>query len=72
MVPLPAFFGSSHSLRQGNPLSPLFFLLVMDVLSRLLKRTEEGGFLRGFQAGRVQGGINIPYLLFADDTIFIL
>ena len=43
----------------------------MEVLSRLLKRTEEVGFLRGFQVGRVQGGINISHLLFTDDIILI-
>ena len=42
------FFGSSHGLRQLDPLSPLLFLLVMEVLSRLLERTEEDDFLRGF------------------------
>ncbi|XP_065636444.1 uncharacterized protein LOC136070428 [Quercus suber] len=44
------FFGSLRGLRQGDSLSPLLFLLVMEVLSRLLKRTKEGDFLRGFQA----------------------
>ena len=48
---LAGFFGSSHGIRQGDPLSPLLFLLIMEVLSRLLKRTEDGGFLCGFQAG---------------------
>ena len=32
-------FGSSYDLRQGDLLSPLLFLLVMEVLCRLLKRT---------------------------------
>ena len=51
-------------------MSPLLFLLVMEVLSRLLKRTENGGFLCGFQARpHEQGGVHISYLLFADDTI---
>ena len=49
-------------------LSPLLFLLVMEVLSRLLKRIEEGDFLRGFQA-IPNGGLHISHLLFADDTI---
>ena len=42
------FFGSSHELRQGDPLSPLLFLLIMEVLSRLLRKTKDGNLIRGF------------------------
>ena len=67
---LLGFFGSSRGLRQGDPLSPLLFLLIMEVLSRILKKTEECGLLRGFHVGPVNSiEVRISHLLFADDTI---
>ena len=64
------FFGSSHGLRQGDPLSLLLFLLIMEVLSRILKKTEENNLIRRFQVGAVNSvGVQISHLLFADDII---
>jgi exonuclease III len=64
------FFESSRGLRQGDPLSPLLFLLIMEVLSRMLRSSVEKGFIRGFQVGRGDmTSVSVSHLLYADDTI---
>ena len=41
----------------------------MEVLSRILKKTEEGGFIQGFHVGPINStGIRVSYLLFANKT----
>ena len=64
------FFGSSRGLRQEDPLSPLPFLVMMEVFSRMVKRMEGVGLLSGFRVDGMRGrGECVSYLLFADDTI---
>ena len=58
----------SGGLRQGDPLSPFSFTLVVDVLSRLMFKAEEKGLTEGFLVGRNRTRVSI--LQFADDTIF--
>ena len=51
-------------------MSPFLFLLIMEVLSRILKKTEDAGFIQGFLVGPVNStGIRVSHLLFSDDTI---
>ena len=59
---------TSKGLRQGDPLSPFLFTLVVDVLSRMLLRAEERNVLEGFRVG--WNRIRVSHLQFADDTVF--
>jgi hypothetical protein len=64
------FFNSLKGIWRGDPLSSLLFLLIMEVLSRLLKKTEEWGFIHGFQVGAARGeSLGVSHLLDANDTI---
>ncbi|RVW28251.1 putative glucan 1,3-alpha-glucosidase [Vitis vinifera] len=64
------FFSNSKGLRQGDPLSPYLFVLGMEVLSNLIRRAVDGGFLSGCRIqGRGEEEMIVSHLLFADDTI---
>uniref|UniRef100_A0A2N9GCH1 Reverse transcriptase domain-containing protein n=1 Tax=Fagus sylvatica TaxID=28930 RepID=A0A2N9GCH1_FAGSY len=64
------FFESSRGLRQGDSLSPLLFVVVMEALSRLMDRAVHGGYFSGFLVGNHVGSeVMVTHLLFADDTL---
>lgn len=65
---LEGFFGSSRGIRQGDPLSPLIFVLVMESLGKMMTKAVESSYLSGFQVGSMASHLlTVSHLLFADD-----
>eukprot|EP00253_Pinus_taeda_P026585 PITA_26585 len=63
------FFHSKRGLRQGCPLSPLLFLIVMDALSRLIDSAKRNGDFSGL---RITNECSLTHLLFVDDVMIFL
>jgi hypothetical protein len=64
------FFNSSRGLRQGDSLSPLLFVIVMEALRILLTVTIKRGLLLCFYVGsRNSEAVHISHLLFANNTL---
>eukprot|EP00253_Pinus_taeda_P029832 PITA_29832 len=63
------FLHSKRGLRQGCPLSPLLFLIIMDGLSRLITSTKRDDDLCGL---KISDDWFLTHLLFVDDVIIFL
>ena len=64
------YFQTKKGLRQGDPLSPILFNLVADVLAIMIQRAKEDGQVDGLIPHLVDGGVSI--LQYADDTIIFM
>ena len=63
-------FFPSRGIHQGDLLSPNLFLLISEVLSRLIQSTVDKRDFLGIQMNA--GGPIISHMLFADDTLIFL
>lgn len=59
------YFPGTRGLRQGDPLSPLLFVLVMEILSRLLHQLPKDTF----RYHPYCANLNLSHLIFADDLL---
>jgi len=64
------YFQTKKGLRQGDPLSPILFNIVADMLAVLIDRAKVDGQFEGVVPHLVDGGLSI--LQYADDTILFM
>ena len=64
------YFQTLKGLRQGDPMSPILFNVVVDMLVVLVNRAKQDGQVGGLIPHLVEGGVSI--LQYADDTIIFM
>jgi hypothetical protein len=57
-------------VRQGDPLSPLLFMLLVDLLQSIINKAKDMGILR--LPINVGYTTDFPIIQFADDTLLIM
>jgi hypothetical protein len=62
------YFSTYQGLRQGNPLSPILFDLITDVLAIMINRAIEQGLITSLASKNSEG---VSILQYADDTILL-
>ena len=63
-------FKMERGLRQGDPISPFLFILVAEVLNRMILKVKELQLVDGVEIGKDK--VEVTHLQFADDTVIFL
>lgn len=63
-------FRSSQGLRLGDPLSPMLFVLAVELLTWILVKDQNIGEIHGFKVTHI--GLEVPLLQFTDDMLLYL
>ncbi|CAN0871761.1 LINE-1 retrotransposable element ORF2 protein [Linum grandiflorum] len=63
------YFQSSRGLRQGDSLSPFLFLLIMEILSKMIGKVREAGWFRGFHMQESADLGEVTHIFYADDAM---
>lgn len=59
-------------MRQGNLLSPLLFVFMMDTMGKMLDKAINEGRISGFRVGNLEGhSLVMSHLHFVDNTHFL-
>jgi hypothetical protein len=62
------FINHQRGLRQGDPLSPMLFIIMMDMLNHLITKAAEEGLLRPLSSRSIQHWVS----LYADGVVLFL
>jgi len=60
-------FKMGRGIRQGDPLSPFLFVLMAEVLNKMIQRAVSSGLFKGLTVSN--GEIQLSHLQLADDTL---
>lgn len=68
---LSSFFKASRGLRKGDTLSLLLFIIIMEVLNKLLLKARELHLFKGMKVDMQGEEVEITRLFFVDDTLLL-